>query len=258
VIAIDLQGRTALVTGAARGIGAAVARRLLLAGAGVALVDLPDDATRRLTRTLVDESGCDAKRAVVLGARVDRWEEMLRAADQAVMHLGQIDLLVACAGTTSRFAVEQLKPDEWSRIVAINLTGAYHGVKAVLPHMQRRKRGGIILVGSAAIVAGGGGGVHYAASKAGLEGLCRGLTRELAPHGIRTNLVHPSLIDTELLRARHPDPQVRERLASEVPLGRLGRPDDIANLVAFLASDLADYITGQSIFVDGGRTLCRS
>jgi NAD(P)-dependent dehydrogenase (short-subunit alcohol dehydrogenase family) len=91
-----------------------------------------------------------------------------------------------------------------------------------------------------------------------LEGLCRGLTRELAPQGIRTNLVHPSLVDTDLLRRRHPDPAVRQQLAKEVPLGRLGRPDDIAHLVAFLASDLAAYITGQSIFVDGGRTFCKS
>jgi 3-oxoacyl-[acyl-carrier protein] reductase len=117
--------------------------------------------------------------------------------------------------------------------------------------------GSIILIGSAAIVAGSGGGVHYAASKAALEGLCRGLTRELAPQGVRTNLVHPSLVDTELLRLRHPDPAMRDELAKAVPLRRLGKPEDIAHLVAFLASDLAGYITGQSFYVDGGRTFCK-
>jgi 3-oxoacyl-[acyl-carrier protein] reductase len=258
MIAIDLEGRSALVTGAARGIGAAVARQLASAGANVALVDLPNDATQQLAHQLADDIGAGGAKAIALGAHVDVWDEIRQAADQAASRLGQIDLLVTSAGTTSRFGVDQLEPDEWSRIVAVNLTGTYFSVKAVLPHMQRRRRGAIVLVGSAAIVAGSGGGVHYAASKAALEGLCRGLTRELARQGIRTNLVHPSLIDTELLRARHPDPQLRERLAAEVPAGRLGLPDDIARMVAFLASDLADYVTGQSIFVDGGRTFCRA
>jgi 3-oxoacyl-[acyl-carrier protein] reductase len=257
MIAIDLQGRAALVTGAARGIGAAVARRLAGAGAKVALVDLPNEATQGLARTIAVEIGGDATQAIAVAARVDNWDEIRQAADQVAARFGHIDLLVTCAGTTSRFGVDQLEPDEWSRIVAINLTGTYYSVKAVLPHLRRRPRGAIVLIGSAAIVAGSGGGVHYAASKAALEGLCRGLTRELAGQGIRTNLVHPSLIDTELLRARHPDPQVRQRLAAEVPAGRLGQPDDIAHMVAFLASDLAGYVTGQSIFVDGGRTLCK-
>ncbi len=258
MIAIDLQGRSALVTGAARGIGAAVAHRLASAGANVALVDLPDEATQRLAQELADQVGRGGAEAIALRAHVNDWDEIRKAADQTAARFGRIDLLVTCAGTTSRLSVGQLDPDEWSRIVAVNLTGTYYSVKAVLPHMQRSRRGAIVLIGSAAIVAGSGGGVHYAASKAALEGLCRGLTRELTPQGIRTNLVHPSLIDTELLRARHPDPQVRQRLAAEVPAGRLGQPDDIAYMVAFLASDLAGYVTGQSIFVDGGRTFCRS
>jgi 3-oxoacyl-[acyl-carrier protein] reductase len=258
VIPIDLSQRTALITGAAKGIGAAVARRLADAGAKVVLVDRPRPENARLAAELAEEIGQSGGEALALQAQVDVWEEMQQAARRAIERFGRIDLLVTSAGTTSRFGVEQLEPDEWSRILAINLTGSYNSVKAVLPSMLEQRRGVIVLVGSAAIVAGSGGGVHYAASKAGLEGLCRGLTRELAPSGIRTNLVHPSLIDTRLLRARHPDPEVRDRLAAEVPAGRLGQPDDIAYLVAFLASDLAGYISGQSIFVDGGRTFCRT
>ncbi len=257
MIAVELSGRVALVTGAARGIGAAVARRLAQAGAAVALVDLPDESSQQCAQQLADELAAGGVQAAAFGAHVDAWDEVRQAADAAASRFGHLDLLVTSAGTTSRFGVERLEPDEWSRIVGINLTGTYHAVKAVLPHMERAGRGAIVLIGSAAIVAGSGGGVHYASSKAALEGLCRGLTRELAPRGIRTNLVHPSLVDTDLLRARHPDPQLRERLAAEVPLRRLGQADDIARLVAFLGSDLASYITGQSIYVDGGRTFCK-
>jgi NAD(P)-dependent dehydrogenase (short-subunit alcohol dehydrogenase family) len=256
MIALELNGRSALVTGAARGIGAAIARQLAQAGARVAIVDLPDPDSRCAAQQLADEICSAGGDAMALAARVDAWDEIRAAADEAASRFGRLEILVTSAGTTSRFGVDQLEPDEWTRIVAINLTGTYYTVKAVLPHMHAT--GSIVLIGSAAIVAGSGGGVHYAGAKAGLEGLCRGLTRELAPRGIRTNLVHPSLVDTGLLRARHPDPAVLERLAGEVPLRRLGQPDDIARLVVFLTSDLAGYITGQSIYVDGGRTLCRA
>jgi 3-oxoacyl-[acyl-carrier protein] reductase len=243
VIALDLTGKAALVTGGARGIGAEVCRVLAEAGAGVAAVDncLEGAATS----------------AMPLAADVQSMADMCRAADEAAARFGRLDIVVTCAGTTSRQTVEELSGEEWQRILGVNLTGTFNAVKAALPHLLRQGAGAIVLVGSAAIVAGSGGGVHYAASKSALEGLCRGLTRELAGKGIRTNLVHPSLVDTELLRHRHPDPATREKLAREVPIGRLGRPADIAHLVAFLASDLAGYITGQSIFVDGGRTFCK-
>lgn len=256
MIDIDLSNRTAFVTGGARGIGAAVCQVLARAGARVAIVDRDEDesqlSAKALTNAIIAEGGA----AVALAAGVEQFASMQEAARLASQQWGPIDILVTCAGTTSRFGVDDLAPEEWSRIVQINLTGTFHSVKAVLPNM-RRPGGAIVLIGSAAIVAGSGGGVHYAASKAALEGLCRGLTRELAPQGIRTNLVHPSLIETELLRQRHPDPALRQQLAKEVPLGRLGQPEDIARLVAFLASDLAGYITGQSLFVDGGRTFCK-
>ena len=256
MIDIDLSGRTAIVTGGARGIGAAVCRVLARAGARVAIVDRDETESKQSAEALADVIISEGGSALALAAGVERFPSLQEAARLASQQWGPIDILVTCAGTTSRFGVDDLTPEEWSRIIQINLTGTFHSVKAVLPDM-RRPGGVVVLIGSAAIVAGSGGGVHYAASKAALEGLCRGLTRELAPQGIRTNLVHPSLIETELLRQRHPDPQLRQQLAKEVPLGRLGRPEDIAHLVAFLASDLAGYITGQSFYVDGGRTFCK-
>ncbi len=243
MIALNLSGKAALVTGGARGIGAEVCRVLAEAGARVAAVDSSLDGTETA--------------AMPLCADVRSMDEMCRVADEAAARFGRLDILVTCAGTTSRQSVEELSLEQWQRILDVNLTGTFNAVKAALPHLLCQGAGAIVLVGSAAIVAGSGGGVHYAASKSALEGLCRGLTRELAGKGIRTNLVHPSLIDTELLRQRHPDPATRDKLAREVPIGRLGQPQDIAYPVAFLASDLAGYITGQSVFVDGGRTFCR-
>jgi 3-oxoacyl-[acyl-carrier protein] reductase len=256
MINIDLSGKTALITGGARGIGAAVCRVLARAGARVGIADRDGDESRRCAEALREEIVAEGGSAVALTANVDSFPQMQDAARLVAQQWGPIDILVTSAGTTSRFTVENLTPEEWARIVQVNLTGTFHAVKAALPHM-RPTQGAIALIGSAAIVAGSGGGVHYAASKAALEGLCRGLTRELAPRGIRTNLVHPSLVDTELLRQRHPDPLLRQQLAKEVPLGRLGQPEDIAQLVLFLVSDLAGYITGQSIYVDGGRTFCK-
>jgi 3-oxoacyl-[acyl-carrier protein] reductase len=257
VISIDLSGKTALISGGARGIGAAVCRTLARAGARVAILDLDDDGPRQAAEALKDEIRGEHGAAIALTAHVEDFAEVQAAAHAVVQEWQAIDILVTCAGTTSRFAVSSLTSEEWARIVEINLSGTYHCVKAALPHMDGMRRAAIVLIGSAAIVAGSGGGVHYAASKAALEGLCRGLTRELAPQGIRTNLVHPSLIDTDLLRKRHPDPDLRRQLAAEVPLQRLGRSEDIANMVLFLVSDLASYVTGQSIYVDGGRTLCK-
>jgi NAD(P)-dependent dehydrogenase (short-subunit alcohol dehydrogenase family) len=122
--------------------------------------------------------------------------------------------------------------------------------------MRLAGAGSIVLIGSAAVATGGGGRADYVSAKAGLEGLSRAITKEFAPAGIRCNIVHPSLIATDLLTQRHPDPAAREKLAASVPLRRLGEPEDVANLAVFLLSDLAGYVTAQSIMVDGGRTFC--
>jgi NAD(P)-dependent dehydrogenase (short-subunit alcohol dehydrogenase family) len=148
--------------------------------------------------------------------------------------------------------------NDWRKVVDINLNGAFLAIKEAIPLMRKAGKGSIVIIGSAAIVAGGGGRADYAASKAGLEGLNRAVTKNFAPEGIRCNIVHPSLIETDLLKQRHPDPAKRKELGEkEVPLRRLGQPEDIAAAALFLLSDAAGYITGQSLFVDGGRTFCK-
>jgi 3-oxoacyl-[acyl-carrier protein] reductase len=246
VLNIDLKGKVAIVTGGAKGIGAGIAAVLSEAGAKVYCADIFAGQSKN-EEGLADINAVDVTNA----------EQLQNLADKIEKKHGSIDIMVTSAGTTTVSPIEKLSHDEWQRIININLTGSFNAVKAVVPAMLRKGAGVIVMIGSAAIIAGGGGGVHYAASKSGLEGLNRALTKELAPRGIRTNLIHPSLIDTELLRQRHPDPEVRSKIAKEVPLGRLGKTEDIAYLTAFLASDLSGYIAGQSFFVDGGRTFCK-
>lgn len=242
----------ALVVGGSRGIGAAICVELLRSGCGVAFTHTGSPA------------GCEGAASVsrlatelgrpCCGAAVDCTDE--KATARFVASLDRVDYLVYCAGFTSPVRFADLTAQDWRRVVDINLNGAFVALSKVLPGMARSGAGSIVLVGSAAIVAGGGGRADYVSAKAGLEGLNRAVTREYAPQGIRCNLVHPSLIETDLLAARHQDAAKRAELGRKVPLGRLGRPEDIANLVCFLLSEQASYIVGQSIFVDGGRTFC--
>ncbi len=248
MLAVDLSGKVTYVVGGSKGIGASVVRLAAESGSRVAWTDKDPENTEALRSELaelecglVDCTDAEATSAFVEGIAA-RW--------------GRVDNLVYCAGFTSPAKFADITPEEWSRVVNMNLNGAFIAARAVVGLMAEQKAGSIVLVGSAAVETGGGGRADYVAAKSGLEGLNLALAREFGPQGIRCNLVHPSLIDTDLLKQRHPDPEMRRRLAEAVPLRRLGRPEDVANVILFLLSDLAGYITGQRILVDGGRTRC--
>lgn len=251
----DAAKKVVMVIGGARGIGASVCREFLQDGYNVACTHLGHDADKKGSgelRSLADSVGCG-----YLDAAVDCTDN-----DQTVAFVelvrktyGGIGNLVYCAGYTSPVPFEQLDIEQWRRIVDINLNGAFIAVHAVLPAMLCAG-GGIVLIGSAAITSGGGGRADYVSAKAGLEGLNLAITKEFAPKGIRCNLVHPSLIETDLLRHRYPDEAQRAQVAKGVPVGRLGQPEDVAHVVKFLLSDKAGYLAGQSILVDGGRSYC--
>ncbi len=257
MININLSGKLTLVVGGARGIGAEVAKTVAKCGSNVAwtCLDIPADteASEKLLQEVADAGvkGCYEK--------IDCTDaEATRTfADKLTEEFGKIDGLVHCAGFTCPVSMLDLDADEWRRVVDINLNGAFISVRSVLDAMIANGGGSIVLAGSAAVVAGGGGRADYVSAKAGLEGLNRAVTKEFAPKNIRCNIVHPSLIETDLLKQRYPDPEDRNKAAEGVPLRRLGQPEDIASLTAFLLSDLAGYITGQAIFVDGGRTFCK-
>jgi len=254
---IDFTGKSYLVVGGARGVGAATCRQIARSGGNVAWTHLDNEADREGTKILQAEfQGLNIKHSA---KAVDCTDDQctMQFCEEFVRKWHRISGLVFCAGYTTPKPFLEIAADEWRKLIEINLNGAFYATRAIIPHFKAAGGGAIVLLGSAAIVAGSGGRTDYVSAKAGLEGLNRALTKDFAPFGIRCNIVHPSLIDTDLLRQRHPDPEKRKQLAQEVPLRRLGQPDDIAYAVVFLLSDYAGYITGQSLFVDGGRTFCK-
>ncbi len=254
---IELMGKRTLVIGGARGIGAEVVRTCAEAGSSVAWSYLDCPADQAATTALKAELEAKGVKTFAMAADCTS-EEQTKALFAKIGEVwGKLDCLVYSAGFTSPVKFMDIDYASWQKVVNINLNGAFLAAQNAIPLMRANGKGSIVIIGSAAIVAGGGGRADYASSKAGLEGLNRAITKEFAPENIRCNIVHPSLIETDLLKQRHPDPEKRKQLAQEVPLRRLGQPADIAAATLFLLSDAASYITAQSLFVDGGRTFCK-
>ncbi len=254
MIEIDLKGRVALVIGGSRGIGGAITRTLCKAGALSIFTHTGNPKYRTKVEALlkeIDKSGRFVK-AEILDARDSAKTTSL--VKSIIKEHGKIDILVCNIGQNIARPAEELTDEEWKEGLNINISPSFYNVRAVLPHMARAKYGRIILLGSSAVYDGGGGAIDYATSKSALTGMMMYLNRNYARKGILTNVIHPCVIDTDLLRERYSDEEKRRRLAEQVPVGRLGKPEDIAGLVAYLASPLGDFICGQSILVDGGRT----
>lgn len=242
-----LDGKYAIVTGASRGIGRATALALAGAGAAVMINYVRNDAAAEAVR---DEITAAGGRAAIFKADVSMAEEASALVGAALKEFGRVDILVNNAGVTRDGLLMRMKEEDWDLVLNINLKGAFNTTKAVLRPMLKARAGRIIAISSIIGLRGNPGQANYAAAKAGLIGFMKTVAREVGSRGITANAVAPGFIDTEMTRGL--SETVKEGMLAEIPLGRFGRPEDVAKLVCFLAGEDARYITGQVISVDGG------
>jgi len=244
-----LDGRVALVTGAASGIGRAVARRLGGDGCRVAAVDLNQEGARETIAELGDR-GC------AIHADVSHLSAMREAVAAAERELGPVAVLVCCAGWDLVQPFVESTEETWDRVISINLRGTIACTRAVLDGMIERREGSVVNISSDAGRVGSSGEVVYSGAKAGIIGFSKAVAREVARYGIRVNVVCPGPTDTPMMEAtRQANPRLGEALVKAIPFRRLARPEEIAAAVAFFASDDAAYVTGQTLSVSGGLTM---
>ena len=243
---LSFSDRVVFVTGASRGIGRAIALVFARAGARVALVS----RTAEQLQEVADEVNELGGKALVLPTDVAVASEVDHAVERVVAKWRRLDVLINNAGLIDFGPLDQIEPAAWDRVIGANLTGAYLCSRAAAAVMERQQDGRIVNITSVSAQTGGvSGGVHYTASKGGLAAMTKTLARDLAPHGITVNAISPGQIDAD---PRLLSPEQRQKVTAMIPLGRLGEPEEIAYAALFLASPMADYITGTTIDVNGG------
>ena len=243
---MSLQGRTAIVTGAAQGIGRAIAEALAQAGADIAVADL-DPSRSAETVAAVEHIG---RKALNIKVNVADTGETKSMVEQVLKAWGKVDILVNNAGITRDGLLLRMKEEDWNLVLQINLNGTFNCTKAVLQPMTKQRYGRIVNIASIVGVMGNAGQANYAASKAAVIGFTKTVGREYATRNVTVNAVAPGFIDTAMTHGLPDD--VKETLQKQIPLGRLGTPGDIAAAVRFLVSDEAAYITGHVLHVNGG------
>jgi 3-oxoacyl-[acyl-carrier protein] reductase len=248
---MKLTGQTAVVTGAARGIGREIAERLAVAGAAVAVVDVAEDAVAQAA-TELSRHGATSRGYRCDVSSLDAANEL---GERVLADFGRVDVLVNNAGITKDRLFVRMTSDDWGAVLNVNLTGAFNITKAFAPAMLKARAGSIVNIASVVGQMGNPGQANYAASKAGLIGLTKSLAKEFAPRGVRVNAVAPGFIRTAMTDALPED--VQSQMKQIIPLGRFGEPGDVAGVVLFLVSDTSAYVTGQVINCDGGMITAR-
>lgn len=245
----NLTDKVAIVTGASRGIGEAIAKQLSSCGAKIILIARNSDQLVAVKETIISNGGI----AESMAGDVSNLNSISEIVTNTMDKWDRIDILVNNAGIARDNIIMRMKEDDWDSVMNINLKGCFNGIKSVARPMIKNKAGRIINITSVIGQIGNAGQSNYAASKAGIMGLTKSMAKELGSRNITVNAVAPGYITTDMTNELNDE--VKEQLKSSIPLGRLGTPDDVANLVCFLASDEAGYITGQTFNVDGGMVM---
>ncbi|MFW5438082.1 3-oxoacyl-[acyl-carrier-protein] reductase [Paenibacillus apiarius] len=243
----SLEGKVAVVTGASRGIGRAIALSLADAGADVVVNYAGSEAAANDTAAAIEALG---RKAITVKANVGKADEADQLVKTALEQMGRIDILVNNAGITRDNLIMRMKEEEFDQVIETNLKGVFNCIKSVTRPMMKQRSGRIINISSVVGVLGNPGQANYVAAKAGVIGLTKASARELASRGITVNCVAPGFIETDMTDAL-PE-EYREQLLAQIPLARLGQPEHIAKTVRFLASEDAEYMTGQTVHIDGG------
>ncbi|WDU80535.1 3-oxoacyl-[acyl-carrier-protein] reductase [Lysinibacillus sp. G01H] len=245
-----LEGKVAVVTGASRGIGRAIALKLSDEGAKVVVNYSGSQAKAEEVVAMIQENGGEA---IAVQASISQTEEVTALMDAAVKTYGSLDILVNNAGITRDNLIMRMKEDEWDDVLNTNLKGVFLCTKAVTRQMMKQRAGRIINISSIVGVAGNAGQANYVAAKAGVIGLTKTTAKELASRNILVNAIAPGFIETEMTEQLPED--IKQGMLTQIPLAKLGQPEDIAKAVAFLASDDANYMTGQTLHIDGGMVM---
>ena len=245
----QLDGKKALVTGAARGIGRAIAEKLAAEGADVAVCDLNRDWLAETEQAITARG----RKALTLATDVSQAASVQQTVDEALQVFGRLDILINNAGITRDGFLVRMSEEDWDQVLAVNLKGTFLFTKAVSRGMMKQKSGIIVNLASIIGLIGNAGQCNYAASKAGVIALTKSAARELAARNIRVNAVAPGFIETKMTAAL-PE-AVREKMLAAIPMARFGLPDDVANVVLFLASPASAYMTGQVLNISGGMVM---
>jgi len=245
-----LEGKTAIITGAARGIGKSIALRFAQEGANIAFTDLAIDENAKQTEKEIEALGVKVK---AYASNAADFEDTHKVVEEIAKDFGKIDILVNNAGITRDGLMMRMSEQQWDMVINVNLKSAFNFIHALTPIMMRQKSGSIINMSSVVGLTGNAGQANYSASKAGMIGLAKSIAKELGSRGIRANAICPGFIITEMTGVLSDD--IKKKWAEQIPLRRGGTPEDVANAAVFLASDLSSYITGEVISVTGGMNM---
>ncbi|MFW5991731.1 MAG: 3-oxoacyl-[acyl-carrier-protein] reductase [Halanaerobiaceae bacterium] len=249
---MNLEGKVALITGSSRGIGARTALKLAKKGANI-VINYPFVAEKENAEGVMAEINKTGRKVIMIEADVSRMEDAKKLIEESRREFNQIDILVNNAGITRDKLLLRMKEKDWDAVINVNLKGVFNCTKAILRMMMKQRSGKIINMASVVGIMGNAGQANYSASKAGVIGFTKSIAKEVASRGITVNAVAPGFIKSDMTDRL--DDEIKKEMLSAIPLNRFGDQEDVANLISFLASAEADYITGQVINVDGGMVM---